>query len=994
MSFTTPLALVLLLCLPFIVFVGWPRQRYRRTRDTISLALRSLIIVLLVLTLAGTQSVQSADRLAVVYLLDVSDSMGQEAQAEAIAYIRDSLQYISPDDEVGIVLFGANALVERPLSAVRELAPVRSTPVTSNTDIAEAVRLALAVFPADAARRIVVLSDGIVTVGDTQAAAQLAAAAGVEISYVNFSREPGPEVQVTNIIVPDTVNEGQQFDLTVTVESEAATIATLTILGSGTVIYQDTVELEQGTNNYTFRLEGIAGTGFRDFQVQIEPIGSDTFYQNNTMSGFSRVVGPPRVLVVASDPIETQFLIPALQESGLVVDTATPTSLPIGISALAQYDSVILVNVSATQMSVRRMQLIESYVKDLGGGLVVVGGPNSYAPGGYFQTPLEDALPVEMQIRDQQRLPSLTIAYVIDRSGSMSMVGPSGVENIELAKEAIIRSIELLTPIDRAAVASFDASASWIAEFQNVDDGGMLTRLVGQLRASGGTDILAGMNLVAREIVNEPSQFRHIILLTDGGADPTGLVELSAALYNDAGVTTSVIAIGAGIPQFLQDMATAGNGNFHAVEIVESIPTIFAQETVLAQRSYIIEEPLFPNQVSRSPILDGILSVPQLQGYVATTARDTAQVILRTPDENADPILAAWQYGLGRSVAFTSDATARWGISWVDWSSYAQFWSQAVRWTITEGATGNLETRVVMENEQARVIVDARADDGTFLNGLALQASVVSPNPEEDGAVIELQQVAPGRYEAVFTPNSEGAYFMYVSGVGLVNGQEFPVSQRAGWVLNYSPEYDVGVNTRDGQLLLADIASLTGGRSLADDAAGVFAHTLNIANAATPIWPWLLAVAILLLPFDIAVRRLIVTRTDLQRLWAWAFPKREVVYESGGRFGSLRGAKERAQQRVEEQAASVRDAVTANTVSTLRSRRELTKVEDERELEVAAPVQRTASEPVAKVHPLDKPPAPSAPPERIAKPAPSKPGGNVAGRLLESRRKRAPEEQE
>ncbi|MFN8371574.1 MAG: VWA domain-containing protein [Anaerolineae bacterium] len=761
MSFTTPLALVLLLCIPFVLYVGWPRQRFRRTRDSLSLVLRTTIIILLVLSLAGVQSVQSADRLAVVYLLDVSDSMGQEAQDSALDFIRDSLQYISPDDEVGVVLFGANALVERPLSAVRELAPVRSTPITGNTDIAEAVRLALALFPADAARRIVVLSDGLATVGDTEAAAQLATAAGVEISYVNFARQPGPEVQVTNVIVPDSVNEGQQFDLTVTVESESDTQATLTILGSGAVIHQSTIDLRQGTNNYTFRLSGISGTGFRDFEVQVEPIASDTFYQNNNMATFSRVVGPPRVLVVSSSTEETQYLVPALQESGLVVDMATPTSLPIGISALAQYDSVILVNVPATEMSNTRMQLIESYVKDLGGGLVVIGGPESYGPGGYFQTPIEDALPVEMQIRDQQRLPSLTIAYVIDRSGSMSMIGPSGVENIELAKEAIIRSIALLTPTDRAAVASFEASASWIAPFQNVEDGGALARLVGQLRASGGTDILAGMNLVAREIINEPSQYRHIILLTDGGADPTGLLELTTALYNEEGVTTSVIAIGAGLPQFLQDMATAGHGNFHAVEVVESIPTIFAQETVLAQRSYIIENTFFPTQVNRSPILDGIRSVPQLFGYIATTPRDTAQVILRTPDDNADPILAAWQYGLGRSVAFTSDATARWGQDWIDWSNYAQFWSQAVRWTITEGATGNLETRVVMENEQARVIVDARDDNGEFLNGLALQASVVSPNPADDGALINLQQVAPGRYEAVFTPNSERVLHVY-----------------------------------------------------------------------------------------------------------------------------------------------------------------------------------------------------------------------------------------
>src|SRR5262249_13140223 len=155
---------------------------------------------------------------------------------------------------------------------------------------------------------------------------------------------------------------------------------------------------------------------------------------------------------------------------------------------------------------------LQTYVRDLGGGLIVVGGPDAYAPGGYFKTPLEETLPLDMQIRDQRRLPQLTIAYVIDRSGSMSMVGPSGVENIELAKEAIIRSLDFLQPSDRAGVLSFDTQGYWIAEPQPVLDRIGLQNLVGTLRASGGTDILAGMTLAGEAMQQEPSQRKHIIL--------------------------------------------------------------------------------------------------------------------------------------------------------------------------------------------------------------------------------------------------------------------------------------------------------------------------------------------------------------------------------------------------------------------------------------------------------------------------------------------------
>jgi uncharacterized membrane protein len=992
MVITTPLALVLLGALPLVWWLGFPRVRYRRVRDSISLALRTVIVLLLVLALSGAQAVQSADRLAVVFLVDASDSMGRRAQEDALAYIRESLQGMAADDEVGVVLFGANALVERTMAAVRELPNVRSTPITSNTDLAEAIRLGLAMFPDDAAKRIVILSDGRATVGDTMAMAQMAAAAGVEISYVPFTREPGAEVQLTNFQVPETVGAQQEFDLSVTIESTQDTIATVTVLATGTIVHREDVELRAGTNNYTLALTSDT-TGFRDFVVQVEPQTGDVFYQNNTLAGFSRVVGPPTVLVVSQEgesDEDARYLIPALQEAGLEVDIASPTNLPLGMGALAQYDSIILVNIPASALGNRRMQLIENYVKDLGGGLVMIGGRESFGPGGYFQTPIEDALPVEMRLRDQQRLPQLTIAYVVDTSGSMSMVGPSGVQNVDLAKEAIIRSIDFLQPIDRAAVMSFTASAAYVAPFQNVEDRTALQQLVGTLRADGGTDILAGMNAIARDIVNEPSQYKHIILLTDGGADPTGLVELTSRLYNDHGVTTTTIGIGPinTMPPFLQQMAQAGGGNYHAVEVIEHIPLIFAQETVLATRSYIIEGDLFPSLTARSPIMDGITALPAVRGYIATTPRQTGTVILRTPDENADPILAAWQYGLGRSVAFTSDATARWGANWVSWDHYARFWSQAVRWTITEQAEGNIETRVVMENEQARLIVDARDDNGNFLNGLDLQASLVSPDPERGGQIIQLQQVAPGRYEAIFTPDAEGAYFMQVIGDGVVvaDGAEQPieVNQRAGWVMNYSAEYDVNFALLDGTLLLRDLAQLTGGRSLVGEPQLVFNHNLTIASASTPLAPLLLLIALLLLPFDIAVRRLVVTRSDVVRLRNFIFPQRDTARERVERINTLMGAKQRARAQTDSDKPEDAPEPTGGapkqaaepsprgTIGALKRSRE----------QSAAPPTVSAS-PTTGMPKSSAPKAADAPKAE----APPEEGGSTASRLLKRKRR-------
>jgi Mg-chelatase subunit ChlD len=911
MTITTPVALVLLLTIPLIIYLGWPHNRFRRQRDSASLILRTVIVLLLVLALAGTQVVRSADRLAVVFLVDVSDSMATTAQESAFDYIREALPEMQPDDLAGIVAFGADAQVARSLSSTRELSPIRVTPQSGNTNLAAAIRLGLALFPDDTARRMVVLSDGLATVGNTDGAAELAAAARVEISYVPYIRDIGPEIQLQDVTVPTTLDEFQEFDLTMTITSETDTPAVVTVLSAGDIVNQQNVDLRQGTNSYTLRLQS-GGSGFTDFQVQVEPSGDDGFYQNNSLGAFTRVEGAPRVLVVGTAEETTQIVL-ALTDSGIQVDRISPTDLPPSTTGLAPYESVVLVNVNATTLATQSMSVVESYVSDLGGGLVVVGGPNAYGPGGYFQTPLEDALPVEMRIRDQERMPQLTIAYVIDRSGSMGATGSSGVSNLDLAKEAIIRSVDLLQPTDRAGVVSFDNNSYWVAEFQNAFDRDGLQRRVATLRPGGGTSIMAGMRLVANTIVQEPSELKHIILLTDGGADPGGLVELSAELNRDEEVTTSIISIGSFPAEFMQRMADVGGGNYHNVVDPASIPTIFTLETVLATRSYIQEGEFAPTLSANHPIMQNIPALPSLEGYVAATPRTASQIILRGPEPFNDPVLAAWQYGLGRSVAFTSDATGRWAQNWVSWDQFGTFWSQAVRWTITEGASNNLETQVVMEDELARVIIDARDDDGGFLNGLDLQASVVHGNEAER---VNLRQVAPGRYEATFLPQDEGAYLLRVTGGEL--------NQTTGWVMSYSPEYQI---REDDESVLETVAAMTDGQDLSQTPAAAFDHNIDAQNASVPLWPWLLAAAMILLPFDIAVRRLLITRSDLARLRTWLASRRRTAAPEDERISVLREARDRA--RTTRQPSTTIGSLRSHTAERRQQRETPVKPQDQ-----------------------------------------------------------------
>ncbi len=886
MTFSSPWLLLLLLALPVFVWLGWPSRGPSRRREIASLVLRLLFALLLCLSLAGLEVRRAADELSVIFLVDHSDSMSPLAQQLAQDYVRQALQHLGPNDRAGVIIFGGNALVERPLSASKELDNFTSKVSTLQTDLAEAIRLGLALLPADTARRLVVLSDGRETTGDALQAAQFAKASGTQIIAIPLAQTMGEtDAQITAVEAPPRLRQGEQFGLKLTVESTISQRVGVRVLADAAIAYEGTLDLAKGTNHFELPLSA-GQPGFANYRVQIIP-AQDALYQNNEMAAFSQIAGPPKVLVVKNptprDTLpgttprdETKELTAALAASNILADVTDAAGLPSELPSLSAYASVILADVPAAQLSPRQMTALQTYVRDLGGGLVAVGGPSAYGVGGYFRTPLEETLPVEMQIKDQKRRASITIVFVIDHSGSMSETS-GGVQKVDLAKEAVVRSIDLLMPTDKVGVIAFDETASWVVPITPLTDPGRVKNLVGTIRADGGTDIFAGVKAAADALPNDDSVVRHILLLTDGGADPTGIAAMVAGLNKNYGITFSTVGVGSDAAAFLPDLAKAGNGLYHFTADPSTIPTIFAEETALATRAYIIEEEFFPQATAPHPIIQGITSVPKLLGYVGTTAKPAAQTVLIS--DQKDPILAVWQYGLGKSAAWTSDATGRWAKNWVSWDQFARFWAQVVRYTISEGAAHNVNISVQRSGEKAAVTVDAQSEGGDYLNGLALEANVVGPDGQTQA--ISLTQVAPGRYVGDFTPTTEGAYLIRTVGSDPTQpaSTQTTVAQTAGWVLAYSPEYERIISNDPnaapaGGLFLVRLALLTGGHALGTTADGhlalqeLFTHDLKApARAARPVWPWLLLLAALLLPVDIALRRLVVTRYDLQRAW-------------------------------------------------------------------------------------------------------------------------------
>ncbi len=976
MTFTTPLAFLLLLLAPYFFWLGRPTTQLRRWREWMSLALRLIILMLLVLSLAGTEVVQAADRLAVVFLVDASDSISQAQAEEAEQFVRNSIAHMQVGDETAVILFGANALVERPMSGLAELAPITSVPQALHTDIGEAIRLGLALFPAGSARRIVIVSDGTATTGDAAEAARLAAASGVSIDSYHLAR-PANEVEalLTDVSAPARVSQGEAFRIDIMAESTSDMAASLRVLAGGNVVYEESVQLRTGVNNFAVRLRA-AEQEFARYRIQLTP-SNDTYFQNNELAAFTEIVGPPRVLLVANDgttvaddgtpiPDESPALLAALQATGLQVDRVTPANLPASLGQLSNYGSVILMNVNAKNLSPRKMEVLQSYVRDLGGGLVAIGGPESYGMGGYFRTPLEETLPVDMQIKDQERFPSVSIVIVIDRSGSMGQQ-EGGLTKIQLAAEGAVRVVELLNDFDEISVIPVDTQPDNPIGPLSASEREEAISLIRQIGAGGGgIYVRTGLEAAAEALAQSPNEVKHIILLADGSdsEQKEGVPELLQGLVAE-GVTLSAVSIGNGPDTpWLQQIAEQGNGRFHFTDRAANLPQIFTQETTSIQRSYLIEERFFPELVSNSPILSGIQAVPPLLGYVGASPKGTAQVILNT--HQGDPLLAAWQYGLGRSVAWTSDASGRWATEWVQWEGFPAFWAQAVRWTISQSRDSNVETVIDFTGEQANLIVDARGANEAFLNNLTMAANIVAP----DGGVenVLLQQVAPGRYETDFVPQEDGAYFIRIAGNDANSEDEAVIAQTSGWVLGYSPEYQQFETNPE---LLANVVTVGNGRDLSDATAfpepalSIFEHNLTSTPSTEPIWPLLMLIAVVLLPVDIAVRRLVVTRRDMERAWAATF----------GRWRPQTMQQERSEQvsRLFEAKRRVGTGDDGDNGGEVNSETAV----------ISPPISRQDA---VKNEPSSQTTQHRPPPQRPSKSAPSSDAGSLASRLLQKKK--------
>ena len=860
LAFDRPYLLLLLPVCLALVFGLWRTSRVYMPplRRRFSLVLRVLVTTLLVAVLAEPRVQLPANDLAVAFLLDRSDSITPTMQNDEQQWLADALQHKGQQDQAAVISFGGEATVDRDLSPSSD--PPRLSPSSninpSATDIAAAIRAGLAVLPASAARRLVLLTDGQQNQEQADSAASLAAAAGVQVLAMPLNSVPGPEVLVRALDAPAQLREGERFTVSAQLQSNVSTHATLYLTVDGQLVNTQDVQVDPGSSRFVIPVDTLTN-GHHVLRLQMVA-DQDTQLQNNTAGAYVIVQGPPRVLVVEGTPGEGKFLVDALRAQDLQVDVSPPDGPLLDETNLLGYASTVLVDVPAASLPDGRMQTLKSYVRDHGGGLLVIGGDNAFGPGGYARTPLEDMLPVRMDLRGKSLSASVALIIVMDVSGSMGG-GPGGASKMDLAKEAALAAVELLGEYDQVGILAFDDQNHWMIKPTFASDLTPIEDAIGQMQPGGGTEIYPALKEAYDTIAPLDAKVKHIILLTDGEA-PRGPYEDLAKQMDASQVTVSTVGIGSDADTaLLQELAQLGHGRYYDGNDPFDLPQLLVKETQQVQRAAIVEEDFNPLPVASSPATDGIdlRSAPQLRGYVATTAKPQSSVLLASRE--LDPLLAEWQYGLGRVMAWTSDATNLWASRWLEWPDFARFWAQVVKRADRPPEDPNRQVTVKIEGNNARITLDAQTapedPNRHYLNFLPSVATLVDPQGADQQ--VPLPQIAPGRYEATVPVQNDGVYTLTATQTDDTGAQAV---LSGGFVVPYSPEYGL---TGTDTTLLDGLVRQTGGK-LISDPTDAFSHTLPSVGAPRALWPLLMLLMAILLVADVAVRRVRISAPEVR----------------------------------------------------------------------------------------------------------------------------------
>ncbi|HYP19734.1 MAG TPA: VWA domain-containing protein, partial [Chloroflexia bacterium] len=842
------LALVLV---PLIFLAALRLRGLAAWRRNLAMLFQSASVFLLLVALAEPVILKPDTGLSLVVVLDASSSLSEQSRQQAAKYANDILASATPNQEVNFVATGRQAirltndeiLNNSWLEPSTEQIENPNSKIENSTDLAAGLRLAGSLLDETGMRRVVLVTDGWETRGRAADEASRLSARSIDVQVVALPALGEPEVVVQYVSTTPYVRVGDYLQSDVSVFSTVETSATLRVSIDGGEPSSREVLLRRGENQIPLEQRAEV-SGFHRIDVEVDT-PSDTAEENNSASVTLVVKQEPRVLILEDRPGEAQSLSDALEGQQMSVDVRAPATIPAQLGELAGYDAIIMNNVAATSMTLDQQKTIQEYVRRNGRGLVVVGGETSYSRGGYLDSVFEEMLPVSSDPAPRPEQGATALMLVLDRSGSMSLhegTGPASlIQKSDMAKEAARLAVDALREGDSLGVLAFDDINWWIVPVQTIRgqaDKDHAKSLISELEMGGGTNIYPAVKEGAEALRSVLTRNKHMVLLTDGQEErPPDYGPLLEQIRSE-GVSLSAIAIGQSADrELLTRLAKLGQGRYYFTEQPANIPKIVFKELNLALKEATIVGRVQPHFQAPSPVLRGFApqDLRQLSGYNITTAKDQAVMAL-VSDQN-DPLMAHWNYGLGRVAAFTSDANSLWAADWLLWEDFGRFWSGVVRWTMASPVSRQLQPSITVveqgDQDVAVLSVESLNADNSFANLTDLTAALRSPS----GAVtnVAMSQAAPGRYEARIPLAEKGAYEVRLS-----RGGDQPAIETAGFSVPPSAEFlHAGTNDRL-------LKQLNGGKAFLTQPQQALGTTTLQGESPDrePLWPYYLAPAL------------------------------------------------------------------------------------------------------------------------------------------------------
>jgi len=896
-SFDHPLALLLAVPLFALAVLFW-RNGYvnlSQRRARVALGIRLALLAAIILGLAGAGLNLSQSRQAVVLAADLSAS-DYHAKSDMERFMNQIVRERGADNQIGVVSIGRDARVEQPPSALTSFDGFQTTVNRDYTNLADGLLLSNAILPDGYRRRVTIMTDGQENVGDALATARLLRSLGTRVDVWPVRVAGGPEVLVDGVTIPSQLRPQEHFSIDVAVRSTIETATGLEVYRDRTLVLSRSETVHSGDNHYVFDQPPLH-SGFHTYQVHITP-QIDTQFENNQGSAFTMVAGPPKVLIISPSRNEAANVLDSLHTTGIHADFQTPDVVVPTLSYLQRYAAVVVVDTPADSLDPNLVSELVPYVRDLGHGLVVIGGRESYGMGGYGQTGLEEALPVKMDLPKRKDLPSAAVVLVIENLESNT--------EVNISKQAGKGVIGLLTEQDQIAVNDALGGGQFAVPLQHVTNKAAIDRAINQMQPGDPQSYATDLQAAYDALKKTHARVKHIILLGDGDAEDPAY-EAVAKRIRAGGVTISSVAtngLGFNDAQTMQNIARWGGGRYYRGDNTSAIPNIFLREARTVARSGIVEGRFYPQELSPNPMLRDVHGVPPLTGYVATTPKPTGEMVLVS--NKLDPVLAGWQFGPGRSVAWTSDAAGLWTRDWLQAPGANRFWANLVSWALPASQGGRLFINASSGQGQGHISIETPPSLGA---NPSVTAHVLGPDLHS--ATVQLQPAAPGRYQGSFLANAAGAYFVSVDARGVSHAE----AGEAGLDVPYSAEYRVtGTN-----MPFARALANAGGGSVVSQPSAAWQDNLDPVFARQSLSTWLWLLALLLLPVDIGVRRLIVSRRDLTAIRLAFLGMRRPTAGGAPAVAPLHALRRQRTARSTEPARKVSPAPSVTAAAQLRS---------------------------------------------------------------------------